>query len=228
MVGLMVAFAIGKFYSYTGQVVVLANGSCWCDSGVLQYDSFTPGLRVDGTQLAPFCVKVDSFTASYLSTGQPASYDAPLQYQSGDDLTSDTWRPYVLKVNSPLRTAGDRVYLINHGYAPQFTVTFPNGQSRTGVIQWKPDDPTTYLSEGATKFDPPGMTDPSELTKHQLAISGLFAPTGVMSDGILSSTNPAPHNPEVSAFVYQGDLGEQAGTGQSIFTVDQNMLAQGK
>jgi len=228
MVGLIVAFAIGKFYSYTGQVIVLANGSSWCNSGVLQYDSFTPGLRVDGTQLGPFCVKVDSFAAGYLSTGQPESYAATLEYQSGDNLTSDTWVPYDLKVNSPLRTAGDRVYLINHGYAPQFTVTYPNGQTRTGVIQWKPDDATTYLSEGATKFDPPDVTDPDQLTRKQLAITGLFAPTGVMSGGILSSASPQLSNPEVSADVYQGNLGEDNGTGQSIFTVDQTMIDEGK
>jgi cytochrome c biogenesis protein len=228
MVGLIVAFAIGKFYSYTGQVAVLANGSSWCNSGVLQYDSFTPGLRVDGTQLSPFCVRVDSFAASYLSTGQPDNYDARLEYQSGANLTGDTWAPYDLRVNSPLRTAGDRVYLIDHGYAPQFTVTFPDGQSRVGVVQWKPDDKTSYLSEGATKFDPPDVTDPDQLTRRQLAISGLFAPSGVMSSGLLSSAGPALANPEVSADIYQGNLGEQAGTGQSIFTIDQTMIAEGK
>ena len=50
-------------------------------------------------------------------------------HQSGADLASDTWRPYSLKVNSPLRTAGDRVYLFGHGYALQFTVTFPDGDT---------------------------------------------------------------------------------------------------
>jgi cytochrome c biogenesis protein len=228
MVGLIVAFAIGKLYGYSGQVIVLANGSTWCNSGVLQYDSFTPGLRVDGTELDPFCVKINDFSAKYLPTNQPVSYNSNIEYQSGNNLATDTWLPYDLKENAPLRTAGDRVYLLGHGYAPQFTVTFPNGQVRTGVIQWKPDDETTMLSEGATKFDPPDVTDPTELTKKQLAITGLFAPTAVVSNGLVTSTSPALTNPEVSVLVYQGNLGEDAGTGQSIFTIDQTMVAQGK
>jgi cytochrome c biogenesis protein len=228
MVGLIVAFALGKLFSYTGQVIVMANGSTWCNSGVLQYDSFTPGLRVDGTDLDPFCLKINGFAAGYLPDNQPISYNSDIEYQSGSNLASDTWVPYDLKENSPLRTAGDRVYLISHGYAPQFTVTFPDGQVRTGVIQWKPDDNSTYLSEGATKFDPPDTTDPDQLAKKQLAVTGLFAPTAVMSGGLISSTSPALTDPEVSADIYQGDLGEDAGTGQSIFTIDQNMVTEGK
>ena len=69
MLGLIVALALGKMFNYEGQVVVLANGSEFCNSGTFAYDSFTPGLRVDGTDLDEFCVKVDDFTAHYLPTG---------------------------------------------------------------------------------------------------------------------------------------------------------------
>jgi cytochrome c biogenesis protein len=228
LLGLIVAFALGKIFSYSGQVIVLANGSEFCNSGVVDYDSFTPGLRVDGTHLDPFCVKVNDFTAGYQSTGEAVHYESHIQYQSGADLTTNTWRPYDLAVNSPLRTAGDRVYLLGHGYAPQFTVTFPNGQVRTGLIQWKPDDMTTLLSEGATKFDPPDVTDPAQLTKRQLAISGLFAPTALFQNGLITSTFPALTAPAVSLDVYKGNLGEDNGTGQSIFDIDQSMVADGR
>lgn len=228
MVGLIIAFAIGKLYGYTGQVIVLANGSQWCNSGVLQYDSFTPGLRVDGTELAPMCVKINDFNAGYLQDGQAVSYNSDIDYQSGADLTSNTWVPYDLKENHPLRTAGVRVYLLGNGYAPQFTVTFPDGQVRTGLVQWKPDDTATMLSEGATKFDPPDTTNPTQYDKTQLAITGLFAPTANMDSGIITSTFPALDNPEVSLDIYQGDLGEGATSEQSIFTIDQTMVAEGK
>ncbi len=228
LLGLIVAFALGKLFSYSGQVIVLANGSQFCNSGVLNYDSFTPGLRVDGTHLDPFCLKVNDFTASYQPGGQPVHYESSIQYQSGADLATNTWRPYDLQVNSPLRTAGDRIYLLGHGYAPQFTVTFPGGQQRTGLIQWKPDDPTTLLSEGATKLDPPNVTDPGVLTKHQLAITGLFAPTAVFANGVITSTFPGLVAPAVSLNIYQGDLGEDTGTGQSIFDVDQSMVTDGR
>jgi cytochrome c biogenesis protein len=228
LLGLIVAFALGKMFSYTGQVIVLADGSQFCNSGVLNYDSFSPGLRVDGTHLDPFCVKVNDFTAAYTPAGEATHFESNIQYQSGADLTTNTWRPYDLQVNSPLRTAGDRVYLLGHGYAPQFTVTFPNGQVRTGLIQWKPDDQTTFLSEGATKFDPPGVTDPSQVTKHQLAITGLFAPTAQFQNGLIASTYPGLTAPAVSLDIYQGDLGEDTGTGQSIFGIDQSMVTDGR
>lgn len=228
LLGLIVAFAIGKLFSYSGQVIVLANGSEFCNSGVLNYDSFTPGLRVDGTHLDPFCLKVNDFSASYTTDGEAVHYDSRIQYQSGDDLATNTWRPYDLQVNSPLRTAGDRIYLLGNGYAPQFTVTFPDGQQRTGLIQWKPDDVSTMLSEGATKFDPPNVTDPSQLTKKQLAITGLFAPTALFANGLITSTYPALTAPAVSLDIYQGDLGEDAGTGQSIFDIDQSMVDNGR
>ena len=228
LLGLIVAFAVGKMFMYSGQVIVLANGSEFCNSGVLEYDSFTPGLRVDGTHLDPFCVKVNDVHADYLPSGQPSSYQSDVQYQSGADLTTNTWQPYSLRVNSPLRTAGDRVYLLGVGYAPQFTVTFPNGQTRVGLIQWKTDDTATMLAEGATKFDPPDTTNASTLAKKQIAITGLFAPSALFQGGLLTSTYPGLTDPAVSLDIYQGDLGEGAGTGQSIFTIDQSMVADGR
>jgi cytochrome c biogenesis protein len=232
MLGLIVAFALGKMFSYSGQVIVLANGTQqaeFCNSGVLNYDSFTPGLRVDGTKLDPFCVRINDFKATYLPSGEPESFNSNISYQSGDDLTTNTWQPYDLHENAPLRTAGDRVYLLGHGYAPQFTVTFPDGQKRTGLIQWKPDDQTTFLSEGATKFDPPDTPNASQLDKKQLAITGLFAPTAAFNGSILTSTYPALNNPWAAVQIYQGNLGQSSGAaGQSIFTIDQGQVANGQ
>src|SRR5262249_41795471 len=151
--------------------------------------------------------KVNSFQAGYLPSGQAESFQASIGYQSGADLDGDTWRPYQLEVNKPLRTAGDRIYLLGHGYAPVFTVRFPDGQERTGVIQWRPVDPLTFLSEGATKFDPPGVTDPGERAKKQLAITGLLAPTAVSQGTLLTSGYPALNNPAVAVDVLRGDLG---------------------
>jgi cytochrome c biogenesis protein len=228
MLGLIVALAIGKMYQYEGQVIVLANGSQFCNSGTLSYDTFRPGLRVDGTDLDPFCVKVDDFTANFLPTGQADYYRADIEYQSGEDLATGTWRPYQLEVNSPLRTAGDRVYLLSHGYAPVFTVTFPDGQKRTHTTQWRPVDQMTYLSEGATKFDPPGVTDPAERRKRQLAITGLFAPTAVLQGDLLGSAFPDARDPAVAVDVLRGDLGNESGRGQSIYEVNQEMVDSGR
>ncbi|MGH3898759.1 MAG: cytochrome c biogenesis protein ResB [Pseudonocardiaceae bacterium] len=228
LLGLLVSFAIGKLVGYEGQVIMLANGSQFCNSGPLAYDSFRPGLTVDGTALDPFCVQVDGFTPTYLSTGQPQEFRAEISYQGPEDLTTGVWHPEQLAVNDPLRMDGTRVYLFGHGYAPQFTVTFPDGQQRSGVVQWRPVDIATLLSEGATKFDPPGVTDDAVRRTRQLAITGLFAPTAVFQGALLSSGFPDLLNPAVAIDVLQGDLGNNSGRGQSIFSIDQSMVDSGR
>jgi cytochrome c biogenesis protein len=228
LLGLLVSFAIGKLVGYQGQVIVLANGSQFCNSGPLAYDSFQPGRSVDGTALEPFCVQVNAFTPTYLPTAQPQEFRATVSYQGPDDLTTASWHPYQLKVNDPLRIGSTRIYLLGHGYAPQFTVTFPDGQQRTGVVQWPPVDMTTLLSEGTTKFDPPGVTDDAVRRTRQLAITGLFAPTAAFQGSLLSSRFPDLFDPAVAIDVFKGDLGNNSGRGQSIFSIDQAMVSSGR
>ncbi|MGQ0778933.1 MAG: cytochrome c biogenesis protein ResB [Pseudonocardiales bacterium] len=228
LLGLLVSFAIGKLVGYEGQVIVLANGAQFCNSGPLAYDSFRPGLSVDGTELAPFCVRVDAFTPTYLNTGQPQQFRADIAYQGPNDLDTDTWRPHQLEVNDPLRMGGSRVYLLGHGYAPEFTVTFPDGQQRSAVVQWRPVDSATQLAEGTTKFDPPGVTDDAQRRTRQLAITGLFAPTAAFQGALLSSGFPDLRDPAVAIDVLQGDLGNNSGRGQSIFSIDQSMVDSGR
>ncbi|WP_406688540.1 cytochrome c biogenesis protein ResB [Saccharopolyspora sp. ID03-671] len=228
LVGLLIGLAGGKLYGYEGQVIVVADGSEFCNSGTYNYDSFRAGLSVDGTQLSPFCVKVDDFDVQYQPNGQVASYNVGMQYQSDEDLETNTWRPYDLQVNHPLRTAGDRVYLTGNGYAPRFTVTWPDGQQRTQLVQWQPMSPQTMLSQGATKFDPPGVTDEAQRRQNQLAITGLFAPTAAFDGKILSSGFPDLLDPTAAIDVMRGDLGLDSGRGQSIFGVDQSMVQQGR
>jgi cytochrome c biogenesis protein len=230
LIGLLVAFAAGKLFGYEGQVIVLSGGGQFCNTGILGYDSFRPGLRVDGTELTPFCLRVDDFAATYQNDGQPAGYTAAIGYQSAEDMAAgrtDSWRPYTLQVNDPLRLDGSRVYLLGHGYAPRFTVKFPDGQERTGEVQWRPVDQGTLLSEGATKFEPPGVTDEEQRRKSQLAITGLFAPTSSGGD-VVTSVFPSLENPEVAVDVLRGDIGLDDGRGQSIFQVDQSKIDSGQ
>ncbi|MBA8827149.1 cytochrome c biogenesis protein [Saccharopolyspora lacisalsi] len=228
LLGLLVVMAAGAMYGYEGRVIVKADGSSFCNSGTYNYDSFEPGLRVDGTGLNPYCVRVNDFDVKYQPNGQPKSFHADVDYQAGESLDNDVWKPYGLKVNEPLRLAGDRVYLTGNGYAPVFTVTFPNGAKRTSSVQWKPMNMQTFLSQGATKFSPPGMPDEQRRQRNQLAITGLFAPTASFEGKVLSSKFPDLRDPAVAIDVLKGQLGIATGEGQSIFSIDQSMVESGK
>lgn len=228
LIGLLLGFAAGKLFGYEGQVIVQANGGQFCNTGILGYDSFRAGLRVDGTAIVPFCVRVDDFTATYQPTGQASAFAASIGYQTAADLAKGTtaWRPFPLAVNNPLRLDGERVYLQGHGYTPRFTVIFPDGQQRTGQVQWSPADPTTLLSEGATKFQRPGVTDEARRKATGLAVAGLLAPT-TSGGQVITSVFPAADDPEVAVDILRGDLGLDDGRGQSIFVVDQSKVDSG-
>ncbi|MDT5104391.1 MAG: cytochrome c biosis protein, partial [Mycobacterium sp.] len=231
LLGLLVAVAAGKLFGYEGNVIVIADGGPgFCSASPAAFDSFRAGNTVDGTSLHPICLRVNDFDAKYLPTGQALSFAANVDYQAGADLSTDTWRPYRLEVNHPLRLGGDRIYLQGHGYAPTFTVTFPDGQTRTSTVQWRPDDPLTLLSSGVIRVDPPGgkYPDERERRKNQIAVQGLFAPTEQLDGKLLSSSFPALNDPAVAIDVYRGDTGLDTGRPQSLFTLDSRLIEQGR
>jgi cytochrome c biogenesis protein len=231
LLGLLVAIAVGKLFGYEGNVIVIADGGPgFCSASPAAFDSFRAGNTVDGTDLDPICLRVKDFQARYLPLGQATSFAANIDYQTGANLTNGTWRPYRLEVNHPLRVDGDRIYLQGHGYAPTFTVTFRDGQTRTQTMQWRPEEPRTLLSAGVVRFDPPGGTypDPNERRKNQIAIQGLFAPTAHLDGTLLSSSFPALNDPAVAVDIYRGDTGLDTGRPQSIFTLDPRLIHQGR
>lgn len=231
LVGLLAMIAMGKLLGYEGNVVVIANdGPGFCSTSPAVYDGFRAGQLVDGTNMEPLCIRVEDFKADYLENGQAEQFTSNIQYQAGDDLTNNNWQDDVLQVNHPLRVAGDRVYLQGHGYAPTFTVTFPNGETRTETIQWQPTDATTFLSSGVLRIDPPGglYPDPTERRKNQIAIEGLFAPTAFFHGNLLSSSYPGMTDPAVAIDIYKGDTGLDTGYPQSLFSLNQEMVNQGR
>lgn len=228
LLGLLAAIAVGKLFGYEGNVIVIADGGPGvCSASPAAFDSFRAGNSVDGTELYPMCLRVNNFQAEYLPSGQATSFASDISYQAGADLASNTWRPYRLEVNHPLRVGGDRVYLQGHGYAPTFTVTFPGGQRRTQTVQFRPDNAQTLLSSGTVRVDPPaGLYPPAERRRHQIAITGLFAPTQELDGKLLSSSFPALRDPAVAVDIYRGDAGLDTGRPQSLFSLDQRLIEQ--
>ena len=228
LLGLLATVALGKVFGYEGNVIVIANGGPgFCSASPAAFDSFRAGNSVDGTSLYPMCLRVNDFQARYLPNGQATAFASNIEYQAGPDLASGTWRPYRLEVNHPLRIGGDRVYLQGHGYAPTFTLTFPNGQKRTQTVQWRPNDALTLLSSGVIRVDPPaGLYPPDQRRKQQIAIIGLFAPTQQMDGTLLSSSFPTLKDPAVAIDIYRGDAGLDSGRPQSLFTIDTRLIEQ--
>lgn len=231
LLGLLVAVAVGKLFGYEGNVIVIADGGPgFCSASPAAFDSFRAGNTVDGTSLHPICIRVNDFQAHYLPSGQATSFAADIDYQSGRDLAANSWRHYLLEVNHPLRVGGDRVYLQGHGYAPTFTVTFPDGQTRTSTVQWRPDNPQTLLSSGVARIDPPAGSYPNaaERRQHEIAIQGLLAPTEQLDGTLLSSRFPALNAPAVAVDIYRGDTGLDTGRPQSLFSLDPRLIEQGR
>jgi len=231
LLSLLVTIAVGKMFGYEGTRTLVADGEqVLCNTSTAVYDSFRSGAMVDGTELAPFCFRVDDFSATFLESGQPDMYDAKVAYT--DDPTSDpaTWDKTSVQVNKPLRVSGDRVYVLGNGFAPTFTVTFPNGQKRTQTAPFIPQSTQTMLSEGAVRFDTPaGMFPDADVRrKNQIAIEGLFAPDPVFMHNLLDSQSPVVNSPAVAIRVYRGDTGIDTGQPQNVYTLDQKLIDQGR
>ena len=238
LVGVLVTILIGRLVYYEGQVIVIAGtesqSSQFCNTAVANFDSFRNGPAFDGTTLNPFCVNVKNFEATYEPTGQATNFTSDIDWAKGQDATNpvEDWEHTQLRVNHPLNVDGDLVYLQGHGYAPTFTVEWPNGEVRTETIQFRPDDLTYFLSSGAIKMDPPAGMYPDlyDRRQNQLAIQGLFAPTAEFSgenDALLQSSFPAMTDPAVAIDIYRGDTGLDSGAGQNIFALDSRQLHSG-
>ncbi|MDP9239763.1 MAG: cytochrome c biogenesis protein ResB [Actinomycetota bacterium] len=213
LVVLLFAVALGGLFGWKATVLV-TEGDGFCDT-VNSYDAFEPGRLVDGRRLPPFCARLDDFTATYVpGTNEPASFHARIRYAQG---AVEPDRAYDLRVNSPLRLSGTRVYLLGHGFSPVITVTDPSGQVFTGPTPFLPAD-ASLASTGAVKLPDARPT--------QIGIDGVFTPDRDPTDRLgLRSLSPQPVNPALSIRVYEGDLGLDSGAPQSVYSLDPARIA---
>ncbi len=231
LLALLVSMALGRLYSYEGTRSLVADGQQGlCNTSTAVYDSFRAGNLVDGTDLNQFCIKVETFRADFLPTGQPAMYESQVLHSKNLASPPSTWERTTVRVNEPLRLAGDRVYVLGNGFAPRFTVTFPNGERRTQTAIFIPDNLQTMQSSGAVRFDTPaGMfPDEDQRRSNQIALEGIFAPTAAFDGSLLTSSFPTPQNPYVAIRIYRGDTGLDTGRPQSAYTLDRAMIDQGR
>ena len=218
----LVLIAVGRLFSYQGSVII-QQGQGFCNSPTA-YDSWRPGRMAQDGHIspAPFCIdSLNSFTASYTSTGEAAKFAAGVTYSKVNaDGTDGPAIKHTITVNHPLRLDGDRVYLINHGFAPKVTVRMPDGSVQQDQATFLPTDVATYYSEGA--FQEQGKPDANQ----DVGIEGFFAPTpATNANGVITSVSPNVTDPVLGIFVYQGTLNPN-GLPQSVYSLNKTKLSQ--
>jgi cytochrome c biogenesis protein len=207
LLGVLICIAVGGLFGYKADKLLVEGGSFADTTAAL--DEFHPGRLVTGSDLAPFSLTLDRFSASYLVSGQPSAFSATVSYAAtpGGQQRTDK-----IEVNHPLSVDSVQVYLIGHGYAPVFRVA--NGQGKVSYEEATPFIPAntgTLLSDGVVK-----APDAS------LGFMGVFVPTAVMAaDGTLESLFPAADNPAVSLVGYSGNLGMNSSVAdQTVYQLD--------
>ncbi len=209
LLALLASIGLGAVFGYKADIL-LTEGDGFANT-VAAYDQYHPGRAVAPGDLQPFTVWLDKFSASYIQSGplrgEPSSFAASLRYQAEP---GGPMRHYDLQVNHPLNIDGAKVYLIGHGYAPQFRIIDGHGNvALQQAVPFLPAGDTGYTSEGVIKVP--------DAQPRQLGFIGVFLPTEVAFDGQLSSAFPAPLHPAVSLVSYAGNLGLDSGAPQSVY-----------
>jgi cytochrome c biogenesis protein len=212
LLGVLVSIALGGLFGYKADRL-LVQGQTFADTASA-LDEFHPGRFVTAGDLGPFTITLNKFDASYISSGQqrgqPSAFDARISYTEQPGGPARTGQ---LEVNRPLSVDGAKVYLIGHGYAPEFRVTDASGHVvYSGATPFISGPTGNLLSEGVVKVP--------DAQPEQLGFTGVFVPTAVDVGGTLESVFPAADNPVVSLIAYAGNLGMNSGPTQSVYQLD--------
>jgi cytochrome c biogenesis protein len=218
LLGVLASIALGGIFGYKADKL-LVEGQGFADT-VTALDEFHPGRLANGSDLPPFDVTLNKFSANYITsgqnTGQPSSFNANVTYTASPGSAPKT---YNLQVNHPLSVDSVKLYLIGHGYAPVFRVTDAKGNVvYDQATPFIPADTATMLSDGVVKA--------SNAAPVQLGFMGVFVPTAVAPNGTLQSAFPSAQNPAVSLIGYSGNLGLNSGQVQSVYQLDTTAMTK--
>jgi len=225
LVAVLCGVALGSWYGWHGNRLLVAGPDAAFCNTLQQYDEYGLGPRVADTDLPPFCLELTDFEATFLDSGQPASYLARvLVDEAGGDR-----RAAAFSVNAPLRLDGANVYLLGHGYAPTLRYTDRHGRAQTITAPFLATD-AMLTSEGVASF-PDANIDPTTGARArdlQVAFEGLFLPTAPEQAPFVRSTFPRLGDPAVMLWAYRGNLGLDAGIPGSVYRIDQRQIETGR
>jgi cytochrome c biogenesis protein len=212
LLALLAAVGMGGVFGYKADRL-LVDGQSFANT-VTALDQFRPGRLVSAADLQPFSISLNSFNARYVSSGpdlgQPSSFNAYLGYQAQPGAAT---QHYDLQVNHPLNVDNVKVYLIGHGYAPEFRIT-----DGTGHLVF--DGPVPFIPVSLNGMTSEGVIKVPDAHPQELGFAGVFLPTTVDVSGKLESAFPAPYRPAVSLVSYAGNLGMNGGPPQSVYQLD--------
>jgi cytochrome c biogenesis protein len=215
LLGVLLSIAAGGLFGYKADRLVV-EGTSFSDT-ISALDEFHPGRLVSDSDLAPFSLTLNKFTADFIesgeSIGQPSNFDANVTYTASPGGQAKT---YDIRINDPLPVDGVKVYLIGHGYAPEFKVTGSNGRVTY-------EEATPFIPQNTGTFESDGVVKAPDSS---LGFEGVFAPTAISPDGTLESIFPAADNPEVSLNGYYGNLGMNSGQPQSVYELDTSDMTE--
>lgn len=201
LLGLLLALAAGAFFGYRGNMMIV-EGEGFANT-LPAYDAIYPGHWTDPDQLEPFTIHLDNFEADFVeegeTRGQAESYVADITYTESPEVPEEEHR---LEVNYPVDIDGVQVYLLGHGYAPEFEVRNPDGD----VVF---DQAVPFLHRETMGLESDGVVKvPDTGFEEELGFVAAFLPTVAEdTDGELTSSFPSPEDPRVTLEAYQGDLG---------------------
>jgi cytochrome c biogenesis protein len=228
LMALLVGVAFGSWYGWHADRL-LVEGTSFCSTPT-EFSDYSPGSRIGPDDLAPFCLTLNSFDASYTSSGEPSKFVANTSYTQGDSSAS---KHDTIKVNAPLRLHHANVYLVGHGYAPIIKFTDKYGKSETITSPFLPvPGDAGETATGVAEFpdlniDPATgkNIDPHTFAKQEIGFEGTFLPT--VSGDSPTSTYPGLRNPEILLTPYIGDLGLDNGVAQSVYALNQAEIDSG-
>jgi cytochrome c biogenesis protein len=213
LVVLLVGIALRAFFGFQGTVLVV-EGNGFSNS-VLLFDNVDPGRRFQPSSLEQFTVKLKDFKATYDESGKALTFDADIDWFRPGQAPKD----YDMQVNHPLVVGGAKTYLLGHGYAPHIVFKDVDGTVvDDGAVPCLPQDPqflsTCTIKEGST-------------AKDQYGFQGVLTPTTVTdAANHVGSSHPELQRPYLTITGWQGDLGIDGGTPQSIYSLNTDAMTQ--
>ena len=211
---ILVGVALGSLFGMKGETIVNV-GERFINTPT-SYDTIAYGKFQKQGSLIPFSLKVTDFAAKYNPvTSQPTDYTLTTLVENPIGAAA---KKVIIKVNKPLTFGSTKIYLQANGYSPVVTI-----RDKSGAVTFS--GPTIFLPQDANLTSVGAIKAPD--MSPQIGFIGTFLPTAKMNmqRGGFSSY-PEVLNPELLLAAWQGNLGLDSGTPQSVYQLNTSAMKE--